>query len=183
MSIEDIRARPRRPEDLGPIGRRVMAEQPRTLFPVRNPLPFPVETFLHDRDAVTAWVVDLPGAGPVAHACWVRGPMSGAEGPAMTQACAAAHACDPADLGWLSSVFVAQEARGRGLARLLIDRVLADLRSHGARPCLEVVTLNPAARALYLRDGWVDVWTGYPVWAQGHDASVHAMVLPDRGGL
>lgn len=57
--------------------------------------------------------------------------------------------------GYLAVLGVVPEARGRGLARALLDAALASLASAGAASCvLEVLEKNAAARALYAAAGF-----------------------------
>ena len=59
------------------------------------------------------------------------------------------------DLGWLTSVAVSPEARGKGLGRLLVARAEHATRDAGrARIRLEVRADNEAARVLYERAGY-----------------------------
>jgi ribosomal protein S18 acetylase RimI-like enzyme len=62
-----------------------------------------------------------------------------------------------ADLVGLYDVFVAEPARGRGLATRLCARLLADAQAAGARAAyLQVEGDNAAARAVYARLGFAD---------------------------
>ena len=61
--------RPRRRADIPELARLLMEQQPRTRYPFRNPLPFPVEQFLHADDAAAAWVAEHEGR-VAGHACW-----------------------------------------------------------------------------------------------------------------
>ena len=55
----------------------LLAQQPVTRYPLRNPLPFPVERFLHADDAREAWVAEHAGR-PVGHVCRL-GPPRGSD--------------------------------------------------------------------------------------------------------
>lgn len=74
----------------------------------------------------------------------------------------------------LISMWVAPEARGTGVAGLLMDAVVTWARDQGRRPFLMVRRDNLRARAAYARDGFVD--TGVPDgWPSGEPLE-HRMV-------
>ncbi|MCY1128582.1 GNAT family N-acetyltransferase [Frigidibacter sp. RF13] len=61
-------------------------------------------------------------------------------------------------LGWVESVYVRPEARGRGLAQAVVARIERAGRERGYQELrLEVRAANPAARGLYARMGFHDV--------------------------
>lgn len=175
--------RPRRAADLPALAAVLREQQPATRYPFRDPLPVPVEQFLHADDAVAAWTAEVEGR-PVGHVCRT-GPVAGfPDAAALNGACARAHGCEVADLGWVSTLFVGAEVRGRGVGRLLLDAVVADLRAAGLRPCLEVLPVHPAALALYRRYGWTEVLSLRPDWLrdavgeEGPDVVVMALLCP-----
>ena len=68
----------------------------------------------------------------------------------------------PVDSGSLlmDGIFVSQAARGQGVGTLLLDAIKRKARERGASTVrLDVIDSNPRARALYLRQGFVDVET------------------------
>lgn len=170
--------RPRRPEDVPVLVEVLLAQQPLTRYPVRNPLPFPVEDFLHARDAQAAWVAQIDGR-VVGHVCWTSGPDPTT---AAVTACARAHHCDVSELGWVSALFVALGAGGQGVGRRLLATAVDAIRGSDRRPCLEVVDLNPVAGRLYRSTGWVEVLRTRPEWLAGAVADPEVgesiMVLP-----
>lgn len=176
--------RERRRGDIPALATALFAQQPATQYPLRNPLPISVEEFLHAEDAIAAWTAEVDGA-PVGHGCHVgplrRGPIS-AE---LNEVAAAAHGCPTEHLTWISSFFVATERRGLGLGRALLETIVADARSRGLRPCLEVYPVHPAAIALYTDTGWQVVHQARPEWlrdAKGDEGpDVLIMVLPEPG--
>ena len=159
----------------------LLAQQPLTSYPVRNPLPFPVEDFLHASDAEAAWVAEIDGH-VVGHVCWTR-PADPAT--AAVAACAAAHGVAAAELGWVSTLFVAPGSGGHGVGRRLLATAVDAIRGADRRPCLEVVDLNPVAARLYRSAGWVEVLRTRPDWLAGavEDPEVgeSIMVLPGAG--
>jgi GNAT superfamily N-acetyltransferase len=176
--------RPRVPADIAPLGAALMAQQPSTRYPFRNPLPVPVEDFLHASDAVAAWTAEVDGL-PVGHVCRVR-PLSGfPEAASMNEACAQAHGCPVGELAWVSTLFVGFEGRGLGIGGLLHDAVVEDIRAAGLRPCLEVLPIHAAALALYRARGWREVATVRPQWlveAGGDDVLVMMLDEEQSGG-
>ncbi|MFN8507792.1 MAG: GNAT family N-acetyltransferase [Dehalococcoidia bacterium] len=64
----------------------------------------------------------------------------------------------------LVGMFVAPEARGRGVATALLDTVVEWARSHGARRLeLDVTEINDAAISLYERAGFTDTGIRTPL--------------------
>lgn len=158
-----------------------MAQQADTRYPFRDPLPIPVEDFLHSSDAVAAWTAESDGR-PVGHVCRT-GPASGfPDAAAMNEACARAHGCGEESLAWVSTLFVGAEVRGAGVGRALLATVVANMRADDVRPCLEVLPTHPAALALYLSAGWQTVLRLRPQWlaeaAGDLGPDVHVMVFP-----
>lgn len=185
MTPADVRVRIRRAADVPVLAAALMAQQPGTRYPFRDPLPLPVSEFMHAEDAEQAWTAELDGV-PVGHVCRT-GPAHGfPAADLLNEVCARAHRCEPRDLTWVSALFVASEARGRGIGSQLMDAVVTDARRHGLRPCLEVLPNHPAARTLYLATGWRTVHRLRPEWltavAGNEGPDVHVMVLSDPAG-
>jgi GNAT superfamily N-acetyltransferase len=169
------------PADIPALAEALLEQQSETRYPFRDPLPVPVEGFLHAHDAVNAWTAELEGR-PVGHVCRL-GPARGFPAARLlNEVCARAHGCDSDDLAWVSTLFVAAGARGLGIGRRLLDVVVDDAATAGLRPCLEVLPTHPGAMSLYLASGWRVVHRLRPDWLravvgeQGPD--VHVMVLP-----
>lgn len=185
VAEDRVRIRPRRQVDIPLLAAALLAQQQESRYPFRDPLPVPVETFLHEHDAQAAWTAELDGE-PVGHVCRVGSPRLLPSGQPLTEVCAQAHDCDPEKLSWVSTLFVAAGARGHGIGRRLMEVVVADMRIHGLHPCLEVLPNHPGAIALYLSSGWRTVHRLRPHWLsdvagdQGPD--VHVMVLPVQEG-
>lgn len=179
---EVVRIRPREAADLPALGVALLEQQPETHYPFRNPLPMPVEDFLHARDALSAWTAEL-GGRPVGHACRVGAARGFPEAELLNDVCAGAYGCAAGDLTWVSSLFVGADARGRGAGRRLLETVVEDARANGMRPCLEVLPLHPAAIALYLSSGWQVVHRFRPAWLQGPagDQAPHVQVMVHVG--
>ena len=83
-----------------------------------------------------------------------------------------------ADEAEILSVAVARAARGRGLARALLDLHLRRLAGFGLRAVfLEVDEDNTAARRLYARAGFQEVGRRPGYYAQGRASPAAALVL------
>lgn len=172
--------RPRRREDLPALAEALREQQPISRYPVRDPLPMPVEDFLRADDALGAWTAELDGR-PVGQICWV-GPGDDTDG--VNRACAELHGCAVGDLAWVSAFFVGLPARRTGVGRRLLATAVADMAARGRRPCLEVLALHPAARRLYDATGWREVVRTRPDWLReavgedGPDVVVMGLVTP-----
>lgn len=177
----EVRIRSRRPDDVPLLAQVLLAQQPLTRYPLLNPLPMPVERFLHADDAHQAWTAELAGRA-VGHVCRVGPPHGWPEAQAMNEACARAHGCAVDDLGWVATLFVDPGARGLGLGRALLDTAVAGIREARLRPCLEVLPVHAAASALYASSGWREALRVRPEWlraAAGEDVpDVRVLVLP-----
>jgi GNAT superfamily N-acetyltransferase len=178
----EVQIRRREPSDLPVLAESLLVQQAETQYPFRDPLPVPVEDFLHAQDAVGAWIAELRGRA-VGHVCRT-GPAEGhPEADLLNEICAQAHGGRVRELTWVSAFFVAAEARGLGVGRGLLDVVVGDARSNGLRPCLEVLPTHPAAVSLYLATGWTVVHRFRPDWlraAAGDEGpDVQVMVLTE----
>ncbi|MGJ9422475.1 N-acetyltransferase family protein [Aeromicrobium sp. CF3.5] len=176
--------RPRVVLDLPPLADALMAQQAETRYPFRDPLPFPVEEFLHAHDASSAWTAELHGR-PVGHACRTDQARAMGADEQLNLACARAHGCKVADLTWVGALFVAREARGLGIGRRLLHAVVDDARRNHQHPCLEVLPVHPGAMALYLSTGWRTIGTVRPGWlrdAIGDDGPDVAVMVLTCGG-
>lgn len=176
-----VRIRPRRAEDVPLLADVLRAQQPVTRYPLRDPLPFPVERFLHADDALAAWTAELAGR-PVGHVCRLGPPRGSGDAEAMNRAGARAHGCAVDELGWVATLFVDPAVRGLGVGRALLDTAVAGIRAAGSRPCLEVLPVHAAALALYESAGWQEALRIRPGWLQetlgDEGPDVRVMVLP-----
>ena len=178
--------RERARHDIPVLASELFAQQRESGYPFRDPLPVPVEEFLHADDALGAWTAEVAGQ-PVGHVCWV-GPRSGfTDADEMNAACARAHGCRVADLGWVSALFVAASARAMGVGARLLQAAIEDIRAAGRYPCLEVLPIHASAFALYSRSGWQVVTRMRPDWVRAvageSGLEVHVMVLSVAGHM
>ncbi len=158
--------RERRPDDVPALVELLLRQQSRTRYPLRDPLPFPPEQFLHTHDAAAAWVAEVDGS-VVGNVCRTGGRSGSPEDEQTRAAAALAHRCTEDELGWVSTLYVDLTWGGRGIGRLLLDTVTADIRALGLRPTLEVLPLHAAALALYESAGWRTVARSRPAWLRG----------------
>jgi GNAT superfamily N-acetyltransferase len=176
-----VHVRPRRAADVPVLVEALLAQQPTSRYPLRDPLPFPVAEFLHEHDAVAAWTAELDGR-PVGHVCHTRS-VEGFPGAAdVHRTCARAHGCDLDELAWVSAFFVGLEGRGLGIGRRLLSTVVDDIRASGRRPCLEVLPVHAGALGLYGATGWREVARVRPDWLRqelgDEGPDVRVLVLP-----
>jgi GNAT superfamily N-acetyltransferase len=176
------RIRTRRPDDVLELSQVLLTQQPLTRYPFRNPLPMPVERFLHADDARDAWTAEVAGRA-VGHVCRVAPPRGYPEAEQMNEACARAHGCGVEDLGWVATLFVDPTVRRLGVGRALLRAAVTGIRSAGLRPCLEVLPVHAAAPAMYESAGWREVLRVRPAWlracADDDVPDVRVLVLPD----
>jgi len=181
--VSGIRIRNRWAADVPVLAAALLSQQSGAHYLFRNPLPIPVEAFLHAHDAVEAWTAEVDGHA-VGHVCRTGAPRGFPAADLLNEVCVRVHGGDAAELAWVSTLFVAAEARGLGIGRLLLQVVVDDILANRLRPCLEVLPTHPAAISLYLATGWRVVHRFRPDWlravAGGEGPDVHVMVLPDH---
>lgn len=168
VSTSAVRVRPRRPEDVPPLAELLAEQQPSSSYPLRWPLPVPVEDFLVRRDEQGAWVAEGDGGllGHVAVA-WVGVDPIGL---------AFREALGREDLGVVEVLFTSLAARGRGVGGLLHDQAVGWIRAQGRAPVLDVVPSHAAALAVYRHRGWREVGTIHVDWLRD---DLILMTLPD----
>lgn len=163
MTDRTVVVRRRRPDDIPVLAEVLLGQQAESRYPFRDPLPFPVEQFLHADDAQAAWTAELDGR-IVGHVCRVGPPHGFVDAGSMNEACAKAHGRRIDELGWVSTLFIAAAARGTGTGRRLLEAVVGDIRSQGLAPCLEVLLTHAGAYRLYRSTGWQEVMRLQPQW-------------------
>lgn len=162
--------RRRRDADLPALVTLLAEQQPVTEYPLRWPLPFPVEQFLVRETEEAAWVVELDGevAGHVSVA------RPGAELDAPVQALTGTDRT-----AMISVLVVRLGAVGRGLGTLLLDTAVAWIRESGRLPVLDVVPTHDRAVGLYRARGWQEVGRLRPGWLPDDRPDLLVMTLPE----
>lgn len=167
-----VTVRPRTPHDVPALVAVLTAQQPASGYPVRWPLPFPVEEFVVRRGELGAWVVTVDG-GVAGHVALLH-PATGWEADAFTGTTG-----EPVGrLAAVSTLFVDQDRRGLGLGTRLLDAAVAHARALDRVPVLDVVQEHSVAADLYRRRGWRVVGEVRPHWLPADRAPVLVMTLP-----
>jgi GNAT superfamily N-acetyltransferase len=76
----------------------------------------------------------------------------------------------------IGRLFVAPQARGRGIGALLMDRAVEEARHRGLHPVLDVLASDTAAAALYERLGWTRLATVEQRWSASQVVTVHCYI-------
>lgn len=166
--------RPRDPADLPQLVTLLAAQQPRSHYPFRWPLPFPPEQFIARESESHSWVAVVEGttAGHIA--------VTDVDDDAFGRAWTSATGRDRTDLGCVSAFFVDETRRGLGIGGGLLDRAVALIRSQGRLPVLDVVQRHGDALAIYRHRGWRAVGEVRPPWLPADEPPVVAMVLDEK---
>lgn len=162
----------REPRDLPALVSSLAEQQPTSSYPMRWPLPFPVEQFVVREGQERAWVAEV-GGRVVGHVAVGR-PRGDVE-QAFLDALAVP---DTSGLGIVEVLFTELAARGTGVGGLLLDTAVAWLRAQGRTPVLDVVTDHGTALEVYTHRGWQQVGRIRPPWLPGSRADLLLMVLP-----
>ena len=163
------RIRPRSPEDLPALVEALAEQQPATRYPLRWPLPFPVEKFLVRETEERAWVAEQEGRA-VGHVA-----VGGVADPEL--AAVFAEATGTSELANISVLFVASLLRGSGLGGRLLDVAVQWAQEEGRQPVLDVVQGHDQAIGVYRHRGWQVVGEARPAWLPAHEPPVLLMTL------
>lgn len=181
---DDVRIRPRRPDDVPVLCEVLAGQQAASGYPIRWPLPFPTEQFVERPNELGAWVAEVGGA-VVGHVSVQRvvvgvGLLGQADqGP--DPLWAAALGCAVDDLAAVTALFVARDTQGTRVGGLLLGRAVAEIRSRGLRPCLDVQARSRRVRAMYAHLGWEEVGAFRPDWLPAGEEDEIALVLREPG--
>jgi ribosomal protein S18 acetylase RimI-like enzyme len=170
-----VLVRPRRPEDVPVVGDLIMRQQPLTGYPLRRPLPMPVEQFVARPGELAAWVAvvgDGPGASVAGHVS-----LTDVSGDEIGPLWASAVGRPVTELAAVSVLVVDHDLTGRGIGRALMDVCESHLAAAGRVPVLEVMGEHSRAAALYRARGWQVVGTARPHWLPADEEPVVLMVL------
>lgn len=168
-----IVVRPRTPQDLPALTEVLVEQQPGSHYPLRWPLPFPLEQFIVRPYEERAWVAELDGR-VVGHVMIGRVDDDPAAAEAFTRATGTT---DAAGLACVSVLFVAEGLRGRGVGGLLLDTAVAWAEERGRLPVLDVVSTHRGAVDVYLHRGWTEVGRDRPSWLPADQEPVLLMAL------
>jgi GNAT superfamily N-acetyltransferase len=167
-----VEIRPRQADDVIGLGAVLAAQQATSRYPMRWPLPFPVERFIARDHELAAWTALLDDR-PVGHVAVLE-----AGDTEFTGHWSRGHALPAGRLAVLSTLFVDTRLRRTGLGRRLHDTAVGWMREHGRAPCLDVIPVHEAATGLYVGLGWREVCRLRPGWLPDEAPDMVGMVLP-----
>lgn len=168
-----VTVRARRPGDVPRLVELLGAQQAGSGYPVRWPLPFPVEEFLVREGELGAWVA-VVGGEVVGHVSVLR-PRAGWEAEGWV-----AGTGEPVErLAAVAVLFVDPAAGGRGVGTVLLGRAVSYIREVGRVPVLDVVQEHSVAADLYRRRGWRVVGEARPPWLPRDRRPVLLMTLAE----
>jgi len=165
--------RPRKAADLPALVALLAAQQSRSYYPFRWPLPFPAEQFVARESEEQSWVAEVDGV-PVGQVA-----LTTVGDDALGRIWAAATGREASTMGCISAFFVDESRRGVGIGGGLLDLAVARLREQGRLPVLDVVQRHGSAVAIYRHRGWRVVGEARPPWLPDDEPPVLAMVLDD----
>jgi GNAT superfamily N-acetyltransferase len=168
-----VTIRERRAEDVAALAEVLAEQQAATRYPIRWPLPIPVEDFLVRPGEERAWVADLDGRVVGHVAVYELG------GP-LRDAFAGAAGTD--EVAELAVLFVATEVIGTGIGGRLHDTAVAWIRASGRQPVLDVVPVHERAVEVYRHRGWQEIGEVRPVWLAEDFPALVLMTLPASPG-
>lgn len=168
--VPTVTIRPRRPADVPGLVALLGEQQPASRYPLRWPLPFPVEQFLVRATEERAWVAQVGDvlAGHIA-VTTPDGEMAEAFG----------RVCPGHAVAEVAVLFSGSTFRGSGVGGRLLDTAVAAIRHTGRTPALDVLPAHSSAVAVYRHRGWVEVGRMRPAWLPADQPDVLLMVLPD----
>ncbi|MEJ7796682.1 MAG: GNAT family N-acetyltransferase [Nocardioides sp.] len=169
--MSDLLIRLRTEADLPALAEVLAAQQSLSRYPMRWPLPFPIERFVARDVDLAASPGELDGR-PVGHVA-----AQAAHDDQMLPLWEAGHGRPREHLGVMGTLFVDPGVRRLGLGRRLHDIAVDWLRDHDLGPCLDVVPIHAAAQAMYAAAGWRVVGQERPHWLPDGEPDVLAMVL------
>jgi GNAT superfamily N-acetyltransferase len=147
--------RERRDEDIPALATALAEQQAATQYPVRWPLPFPVERFLVRPDEERAWVAEVDDR-VVGHVAVYA--LAGDLRPHFVEA------IGTDQLAELAVLFVAGDVIGTGVGGRLHDTAVDWIIASGRQPVLDVVPVHARAVEVYRHRGWRVVGEVRPVW-------------------
>lgn len=173
-----IKVRPRAASDFPALAALLERQQPTSLYPVRWPLPMPVDTFIARPGEVASFVAEgADGAllGHVAVRSGLGGPVDERE---LTTRWAVAHQCREEDVRVIAVLFTDPMTAGMGVGSALFRAATDAALKDGGRPCLDVVATNTGPVSFYHRRGWKTIGEWGAPWNPDKLTSVLLMILP-----
>ena len=160
-----------------------MRQQPVTRYPIRNPLPFPVEQFVVRRGELAAWVAEV-AHGDAGSGAVLAGHVSAlaVDDDELGRAWSAAAGRPVEELAAVSVLVVDVDLGRRGIGSHLLDVCESHILGRGRTPVLEVAAgAHAPAAGLYLARGWRVGGELRPAWLPASEPPVQLMLHPDRG--
>lgn len=149
--------RPREPRDLPHLATLLAEQQARSLYPLRWPLPMPIDQFLQRADEERAWVADDGSGVPVGHVA-VHSLVDDEPGRALVDALGHRR------LALVAVLFTGSAERGRGTGSSLLASAEQWIRGTGRVPVLDVVADHQDVIGFYERHGWRSVGQFASTW-------------------
>lgn len=182
-----VRIRERTPADISAVCDVLARQQPLSRYPLRWPLPFPVEDFVVRRGELGAFVAvtgetDETVDGRVVGHVSVTPLVGSAAAGDVAAAFEAATGLRAEEMGVVSVLVVDPEISGGGVGRRLVATAVERIRGLGLHPVLDVVPTHGGALRLYRHLGWEQVGTTRPQWLPDTEPDVVLMRLPPDVG-
>lgn len=163
--------RARRPEDVPVLCEVLAGQQASSHYPVRWPLPFPVEDFIVRPTELASWVAEIDGR-VVGHVS--AGRLDGELGEQFVAL------LGTEDLAEIAVLFVAEDALGAGVGGRLLDSAVDWIRASGREPVLDVVPAHDRALAVYRHRGWSTIGEARPAFLGAEHPPLLLMSLSAR---
>lgn len=167
-----LTVRARAAADLPALVAVLEAQRPASGYPVRWPLPFPVEQFIVRTTELAAWVA-VDGDQLAGHVA-----LTDVDGGWEADGWSAGTGLPSSALAAVAVLFVDPGATGRGVGSLLLTTAVEHARALGRTPVLDVVSESTRAVALYERHGWQVVGSARPPWLPADREPLLLMALP-----
>lgn len=160
--------RERRADDLPRLVELLVEQQPTSTYPIRWPLPFPVEEFLVRPSERRAWVAESDGD--------LVGHVTVTDPGELTARFAAGTGAT--SFGMISVLFTGLASRGLGAGGSLLDTAVAWVQERAEVPVLDVIPTHGTALQVYRERGWVEVGRERFAWLSPDLPDVLLMALP-----
>jgi GNAT superfamily N-acetyltransferase len=169
--VSTLVIRERRDDDVPALAVVLAEQQPTSRYPIRWPLPIPVEEFLVRPTEERAWVAELDGR-VVGHVT-----VGGIEGVLRDLFVAA---LGTEGLAEVAVLFVSMDVLGTGVGGRLLDTAVDWIVASGRRPVLDVVPAHERAIAVHRHRGWRVLSETRPAWLAEDHPPLVLMALSDH---